>query len=189
MWLYGAVWMLLIAFPTTGFAQILSLDGGEIVLNTTDTSLREILDRFSDLLNADIYIVGGDDEVRFTLYQRHTNPLRLLASVLKSHSYALVYRDKRGEVRTLADAVRPAGQEPDFTETNRGYEDEPRPAPDPDFVEETTKRQRQHMRTHFEKEIANLKKMIANGEAENYFPEPEARLASLEDRLSQILED
>jgi hypothetical protein len=45
------------------------------------------------------------------------------------------------------------------------------------------------MRTHFEKEIANLKKMIANGEAENYFPEPEARLASLEDRLSQILED
>lgn len=186
-WLCCAVLVLLLAVPPPAFTQILSLDGREIILNTTETPLGEILDRFSDFLNADIYLVGGDDHTRITRYQRHTDPIQLLASVLKSHSYAVVYRDQRGEVRTLADAIGPTGPASDLADSSRPIDQ--RRDPDPRFLEETARRQHQHMRTHFEKEIANLRNMIDNGEAEAFFPEPEARLASLEDRLSEISEE
>lgn len=184
-------------------AKLLFKDGDAVILDTTNTPLSTILDNFSELLQADIYIIGGDDQVRITHYQRDADPLHLLASVLKAYSYAVVYRDGRGKVRSLEAAVGPSlpggragagfADDRDTLEPpldpDHGHLEKAGFASDIESAAEIAHRQQQQMRRHFEKEIENLRKMMANGEAEEFYPQPEARLADLETRLEEMADD
>jgi hypothetical protein len=184
-------------------ATLLIKEGDAVVLNTTNTPLSTILDNFSELLQADIYIIGGDDQVRITHYQRDTDPLHLLASVLKAYSYAVVYREGRGKVRSLEAAVGPslpggragagfAGDrdtiEPPL-DPDRGEVEEAGFTSDIETAAEIAHRQQQQMRRHFEKEIENLREMMASGEADDFYPQPEDRLTDLEERLAEMADE